>query len=78
MKIAFLISAYTDPAHLKRFIDSLPEESHFFIHVDKGADEAPFRQLMTQPHVHFIDNRVRVMWGSYTQVQFQGSPDAGG
>lgn len=71
MKIAFLISAYTDPAHLKRFIDSLPEESHSFIHVDKGADETPFRQLMTQPHVHFIDNRVRVMWGSYTQVQFQ-------
>lgn len=71
MKIAFLISAYTDPQHLKRFINSLPEGSHFFIHVDKGVDEEPFRRLITHPNVHFIDKRVRVMWGSFTQVQFQ-------
>ena len=71
MKIAFLISAYTDPAHLRRFVDSLPDDAHFFIHIDKGVDDTPFREVLQLPRVHFINNRVRVMWGSYTQVQFQ-------
>ena len=72
MKTAFLISAYTDPAHLCRFIGSLPADAQFFVHVDKSVDEAPFRRLLSHDaRVHFIERRMRVMWGSFTQVQFQ-------
>ena len=38
MRLAFLISAHTDPQHLDRLIKSLPEESDFFIHVDAKSD----------------------------------------
>ena len=71
MKIAFLISTYTDPVHLHRLIDSLPMDAHFFIHIDKSVDERPFRSAVSGAQIHYIDKRVRVMWGSYTQVQFQ-------
>ena len=37
-KLAFLISAHKDPVHLKRLIDSLPESSEFFIHIDAKSD----------------------------------------
>jgi hypothetical protein len=76
MKIAFLISAFTDAPHLLRFVNSLPSDSDCYIHIDASYDAKPFADLLLscegrQGRVVFIEKRVRVMWGSFTQVQFQ-------
>ena len=76
MKIAFLLSAFTDAPHLQRLIDSLPSDSDCYIHIDASFDQTPFveatqRCSQRQGSVTFIDKRVRVMWGSFMQVRFQ-------
>ena len=42
MKLAFLISAHTDPEHLKRLILSLPEDAVFVVHIDAKSDISAF------------------------------------
>ncbi|MBQ7424351.1 MAG: conjugal transfer protein [Prevotella sp.] len=71
MKLAFLISAFTDAPHLRRFVDALPEDADVFVHIDAGVDETPFREVLCGTRAQFIENRVRVMWGSFRQVEFQ-------
>ena len=71
MKIAFLISAHTDPVHLQRLVKSLPQGSEFFIHVDAKSDQQAFSSLLDRSDVHFIRERYGVMWGSMQQVRFQ-------
>ena len=72
MRIAFLISTFTDPRHLRRLINALDsKESDFFVHVDRKVDPEPFKQLCCLPNVHFIADRVNVYWGTYSQVEFQ-------
>ena len=71
MKIAYIISAYTDPQNLKRLVEALGSQS-FFIHVDKNVDEHQFKQVLnTCKNVHFIKDRVAVAWGGVTQVWYQ-------
>ena len=57
MKIAFLISAHTDPHQLFRLTERLPEDSEIFVHVDLKCDLQAFNTLITSPHVHFIKER---------------------
>ena len=71
MKLAFLISAHTDPQHLLRLVRSLPEESGKYLHIDAKADLQAFSLVAEQPHVHILDKRINVMWGSFLQVDFQ-------
>jgi hypothetical protein len=71
MKLAFLISAHTDPQHLLRLVRSLPEESGKYLHIDAKADLRAFSLVAEQPHVHILDKRINVMWGSFLQVDFQ-------
>ena len=72
IRIAYLISAFADPQHLKRLIAALDAEGcEFFVHVDKKVDISPFMQLCSAENVHFLDNRVNVYWGTYSQVEFQ-------
>ena len=76
MKIAFLLSAFTDAPHLQRLIDSLPSDSDCYIHIDASFDQKPFvkatqRCKQRRGSVTFIEKRVRVMWGSFMQVRFQ-------
>ena len=70
-KLAFLISAHKDPVHLKRLVDSLPDGSEFFIHIDAKSDIRPFTERIDQPNVHFIEHRVNVCWGSINEVEYQ-------
>lgn len=66
MNIAYLISAYKDPQHLRRLIDVLTYDKkavQCFVHVDAKVDIAPFEQLCTQSNVHFIKNRINIQWG---------------
>lgn len=71
MNLAFLISAHTDPAHLKRLIESLPEDAEFFVHIDKKSSLSQFTNLIEGENIHFIDKRVNVRWGTINEVDYQ-------
>ena len=71
MKLAFLISAHTDATHLARLIKALPQESHFFVHIDRKSDITPFMPLADDPRVTFTRRRIDVTWGSFRQVEYQ-------
>jgi len=73
MKIAYLISAYTDAPHIRFLIDSLlTEDTYFFIHVDKKVDIEPFKiAVKDKKHVCLLENRIKVAWGGWSQVETQ-------
>lgn len=71
MKIAFLISAHTDPSHLSALVKALPENSDFYVHVDAKVELAPFERLLRQPNVHFVKRRFDVVWGSWVEAAYQ-------
>lgn len=67
---AFLIQAHEDPHHLKELVESLSsEQSSFFIHIDAKANLQDFKLLLSGLEVHFIEGRVNVRWGGWSQVQ---------
>ena len=73
-KIAFLISAYTEPSSLHALVQKLDKMllADFYIHIDKKVQIEPFQDgLMNMPNVFFLENRIRVFWGGYTQVEMQ-------
>lgn len=72
MKIAYLITAYTDPRQLRRLIDALNVNAHFYIHVDLKVDCTPFEQeLCIYGNVQFTNKRFFTNWGSFAQVLYQ-------
>lgn len=71
MKFAFLISAHTDPIHLKRMIEQLPQESVYVVHIDAKSDITAFTRIITDPRVYFLEDRTDVMWGSIGVVEAQ-------
>lgn len=72
MKLAFLISTHTDVQQLQRLVEALPDNSVFFIHVDKKSDIIPFIEAFTSDdRVKFIKHRVNVRWGSINEVEYQ-------
>ena len=68
-KIAYIISAFTDPEQLERLVARLSENSDFYIHIDKKVDITPFRQLLGDK-VHFV-RRHWISWGGWSQVKYQ-------
>lgn len=73
MNIAYLISAHTDPLQLKRLIDALHPDAQFFVHVDKKSDMSAFASILQRENVHFVENRIDVIWGTIRQVEDQMS-----
>ena len=71
MRFAFIISAHNDPVHLKRMIESLPQQSVFMVHIDAKSDIQPFTSIISDPRVCFVKNRTDVMWGSIGVVEAQ-------
>lgn len=71
MKIAFLYSAYTDPQHLKRLIDVMPKGSESFIHIDAKSDICQFKAVVNGEHIHYLEQRYNVVWGSFRQTEYQ-------
>lgn len=74
MKIAYLISTYTDPEQLMRLVDALyvKDKTRFFIHIDKGSqiDKAlDFGEKKDQ--IKLTGKRVFVTWGGYSQCLYQ-------
>lgn len=67
---AFLIAAHQDPQHLSRLIDVMNSgQAHFFVHIDRKVSLAPFQEHCKRDNVTFIDNRIKVSWGGWSQVQ---------
>ncbi|MBQ6965186.1 MAG: conjugal transfer protein [Bacteroidaceae bacterium] len=71
MNIAYLISAHTDAPQLKRLVEALHPDAHFFVHIDKKSDIAPFTSLLQRDNVHFLSDRVDVRWGTILEVEYQ-------
>ena len=71
MNIAYLISAHTDAPQLKRLIEALHPDAHFFVHIDKKSDLSMFTAIIQQDNVHFLPNRIDVRWGTILEVKYQ-------
>lgn len=70
MKLAHLILAHNQPAQLERLIKRLAHpDADIYIHLDKKTPIEPFAHLQQLPNVFFVQNRVKVYWGSYNIVQ---------
>lgn len=67
--LAYLISAFRDPAHLAHLIASLDYEADFYVHIDANVDDEPFRQALPAK-VKFVPGH-RISWGGYEQVSYQ-------
>ena len=46
MKVAYCISAYTDPQQLARLVRSLHPDAHYFIHIDKNTNIKQFENIL--------------------------------
>lgn len=69
-KIAYLISAYQDPAHLHRLIEALTDgKSDFYVHIDAKSEIEPFYELLYDK-VIFV-KRYKTYWGGWNQVEYQ-------
>ena len=69
MNIAYLLLAHDQPAHLRALIERLSTpDSHFYVHIDKKSRLADF-SLPDDRRVHILQDRVRVFWGDYSQVE---------
>ncbi len=71
MNIAYLISAHTDAPQLHRLVKALHPDAEFFIHIDRKSDITPFCQLLPQPNVHFLEQRIDVRWGTINEWYYQ-------
>ncbi len=70
MKVAHFMMVHKDPVSVKRLVDRLVVvDDHVFIHVDAKVEQNQFVKLITHPNVFFVQNRVNVNWGGYSQVQ---------
>lgn len=70
MRIAHLILAHKNPEQLNRLIIAADHPAFdFYIHIDKKKDDAPFRSLIQQKNVFFIDKRTKIYWGDWGTIQ---------
>lgn len=70
MKIAYCISAYTDPLQLARLVNALSQDAHFFIHVDGNVDLAIFKNVIVGDNIHYV-KQYRIKWATVSQVNYQ-------
>jgi hypothetical protein len=68
-KIAYLILAHTDPAHLEKLIHAIDYKARIFIHVDAKSRVEDFAKIKLPHSAKFIENRVRVSWGALSIIR---------
>jgi len=67
MRIAYLILAHSDPAHLQRLVQRLAAPGvRFYVHLDAKSDIDAFAGL--RPAVTFCERRVNCGWGDISLV----------
>ena len=70
MKIAYLILAHNTPNHLSRLVRALDSSNaSFFIHLDRKSDISAFRLGLTQHNVTFLEDRIPVYWGGFSDIE---------
>jgi len=70
MRIAYLILAHQYPRHLERLVRALSvDDAGIFIHIDAKVSRSQFAAVEQHEGVRFIDNRVPVSWGGFSDVQ---------
>lgn len=68
-RIAYLVIAHFDPAHLARLVRALDDTGDVYVHVDGKVELSQFRDALAGgPPVHFIEPRVRVAWAGISQI----------
>lgn len=69
MRIACLLMAHKNPLQIERLLKKFEHDGFdFYIHLDKKVDIKNFNHLARLDRVHFIKNRVKVRWASYSFV----------
>jgi len=70
MKIANIVTVHKSPHQLARMINAFSHPSVFhFIHLDAKVDIKQFLFVAEFPRVKFIQNRCKVNWAGFGQVQ---------
>lgn len=69
MDIAYLILAHDQPSHLRALVKRLSTpDSRFYVHIDRKSRFEDF-QGMGDLSIRWVQDRVRVFWGDYSQVE---------
>lgn len=70
-KIAFLIAAHEEPLLVRRLVLSLAAPwTRFFVHIDRHVPARSFAEALSGiAHVTFIQPRVSVNWGGWSQIE---------
>jgi Core-2/I-Branching enzyme len=69
VKIAYLITAYNNPNHLRRLIRALSSSSSsFFIHIDRKSHLSNLSNIKGD-NVHFSQERIPSYWGDFSTVE---------
>jgi hypothetical protein len=71
IRIAYIVLAHGDPRLFGRLMHRLNHrDAAAFVHLDKKSPLAPFEeQVYTLPNVHFLSNRIHVMWAGFSQCE---------
>lgn len=70
LNIVYFIMAHKNPSQLNRLLQALNAPCVIFlIHVDNKSEEADFKKIVQFKNVFFINSRVNVYWGGFSQVQ---------
>lgn len=70
MNICYLILAHNNPKHLERLLGAIRAPGTMaFVHIDQKASMDSFHHLMGREDVVFIDQRIPVSWGGFSDVQ---------
>lgn len=67
MKIAYIIICHRNNNIIRELIKQINEDADIYVHVDKKSNINDFIEY--KGRVNFIDKRVDVKWGHYSQVE---------
>lgn len=69
VRLAYIVLAHTDPAHITRLCRKLAASADVFVHIEARADIEPFRApLQELANVRFIEPRLHCRWGGWNAV----------
>lgn len=69
-RVAYLILAHRNPQQVARLVGRLQHpQARVWVHVDRKADEVPFRQALAPLGVAFVRPRHDIRWGRFSLVE---------
>jgi hypothetical protein len=71
MRINYLLQVHQHPEQFARLVRLLTApQTAFYVHVDLKQNLEPFKEIVSDlSNVHFLERRVEVRWGHFSQVQ---------